>query len=200
MYSPKLHFAIVMDPKGTKRLQRGFTDRTTRNYKSKKLYLNYICFLTAVASRGYTFTWETERERCGVYLGSVEDAFDLHEVGDVPGVLGERAERKSVVSHKRWRPHRETKNKERVCICICSLICLASGGRRTQILSNKVNVVILSDILLPTGLKPLGWDVKVQLPTMCHWELPWPGWLQLFYFSLRSECYITLLQYWCIMY
>lgn len=62
MYSPKLHFAIVMDLEGTKRLQRGFTDRTTRNYKSKKLYLNYICFLTAVASRGYTFTWETERE------------------------------------------------------------------------------------------------------------------------------------------
>ena len=125
---------------------------------------------------------ERERKRDGVYLWSVEDAFDLHGVGDVPGVLGERTERKSIVSHKRWRPHRETKNER---VCICSLICSASGGRCTQILSNKVNVVILSDISLPIRLfkKPLGWDVKVQLPTIWHWELPWLGWVQLFYLS-----------------
>lgn len=35
-----------------------------------------------------------------VYLRSVKDAFDLHQIGDVPGVLGVRGLRKSIVSHK----------------------------------------------------------------------------------------------------
>lgn len=36
----------------------------------------------------------------GIYLQGVEDALDLREVGNVPSVLGERAQRKSVISHK----------------------------------------------------------------------------------------------------
>jgi len=36
-----------------------------------------------------------------VYLWSVKDAFDLLQAGDVPGVLGERAQRKSVIPPKR---------------------------------------------------------------------------------------------------
>lgn len=46
-----------------------------------------------------------------VYLRGVEDAFDLHEIGDVPGVLGERAQRKSIIPHKRWHPHEKTKRQ-----------------------------------------------------------------------------------------
>lgn len=44
-----------------------------------------------------------------VYLWGVEDVLDLREVGDVPGVLGERAQRKAVISHKHWSQEKETK-------------------------------------------------------------------------------------------
>lgn len=43
-----------------------------------------------------------------VYLRGVEDALDLREVGDVPGVLGERAHGKAVSSHKHWSQQKET--------------------------------------------------------------------------------------------
>lgn len=38
-----------------------------------------------------------------IYLWRVKDVFDLHEVGDVPGVLWDGAERKPIIPHKRWQ-------------------------------------------------------------------------------------------------
>lgn len=38
-----------------------------------------------------------------IYLWGVKDVFDLHEVGDVPGVPGDGAERKPVIPHKGWQ-------------------------------------------------------------------------------------------------
>lgn len=44
-----------------------------------------------------------------VYLWGVEDALDLREVGDVPGIFGERAHWKAVISHKHWSQEKDTK-------------------------------------------------------------------------------------------
>lgn len=44
-----------------------------------------------------------------IYLRGVEDVLDLHEVGDVPGVLSERAQRKTIISHKHWSRQKETR-------------------------------------------------------------------------------------------
>lgn len=35
-----------------------------------------------------------------IYLWGVKDVFDLHKVGDVPGVLKDGGERKTVIPHK----------------------------------------------------------------------------------------------------
>lgn len=43
------------------------------------------------------------------YLWSVKYAFDLHDISDVPGVLGERAQGKSIFPYKRWRPTETTR-------------------------------------------------------------------------------------------
>lgn len=40
-----------------------------------------------------------KKRKRGGYLRRVEDTFDLHQIGDVPRVLGEGAQRESVVSH-----------------------------------------------------------------------------------------------------